>query len=213
MLTEDDFDPKPDEKDEHAFNVSRDANVHANNKMISRRKALDPWIAKIKDAILKQFNGRLKPEQAQVALSTLYDMIHRKIEESMHKGSVDTETWLRVARDVVDIDEYALMESQFDLIDEPYNQDKSKVESLYNGLLRSGSQDASAQARIFMEIGFALVMIIEEEAEADNNTVDEFFTIKEDLDKKYGPMFTGLERQYHDAISNNRRYGRTASFN
>lgn len=203
MLTEDDFNP-PDDR----FEQEKNANIASNAKMISRRKVLEPWIAKIKDAILNAFGGRLQPEQAQVALTVLYDMVYKRVSNAIHQSPQEAEQWLRVARDIVAIDEYAIMESMYDLVDHNFTQDRSKVESLYNSFLSGAKKDAASQSAVFIEIGFALVMIIEEEAEADGDTVEAYFNIKEDLDRKYGPMFTGLEMQYRDAIQNRRSYGR-----
>lgn len=203
MLTEDDFNP-PDDR----FEQEKNANIAANQKMINRRKVLEPWIAKIKDTILSSFGGRLQPEQAQVALTVLYDMVYKRVSNAIHQSPQEAGQWLRVARDIVAIDEYAIMESMYDLVDHNFTQDRSKVESLYNSFLSGVKKDSASQSAVFIEIGFALVMIIEEEAEADGDTVEAYFNIKEDLDRKYGPMFTGLEMQYRDAIQNRRSYGR-----
>ena len=203
MLTEDDFNP-PDDR----FEQEKNANIAANEKMINRRKVLEPWIAKIKESILSTFGGRLLPEQAQLALTVLYDMVYRKVANAIHQSPEEAEQWLRVANDIVAIDEYAIMESMYDLVDHNFTQDRSKIESLYNRFLSGVKNDAASQSKVFIEIGFALVMIIEEEAEADNDTIDAYFNIKEDLDRKYGPMFSGLERQYRDSVQNARRYGR-----
>ena len=71
--------------------------------------------------------------------------------------------------------------------------------------------DYSKEARIFIEIAFALVSIVEEQIEKNPNDAEDYIEIKESLDRKYGPLYKGLENQMRDLVSKDRRYGRLVS--
>ena len=194
------------------FDAEKASNVKAAQSMQGRRKHLAPYIEKFIGRLKAVFNGNPEPADLYTALELLYDWTLDKIESSMNSTYSEASQWLRVANDLIELDEYALMESVDALmIGSPHSDIRSKLEVEYNNLLKDASGSYENQAKIFLEIGFALTAIVEEQINANPDDAEDYIELKETLDRKYGPLFTGLERQVNDMASVDRRYGRATA--
>lgn len=203
--------PKGSIKDRE-FEEEKQANIDAANKMRSRREKMSPYIEKFRSTLMAIFHEDPHPADLYTALELLYDWTLAKLEAAMNKTSEEANQWMRVANDLIDIDEYALMEGIEDLImTSPHSSVRSAIEQQYSNLLKGARGDYSKEAQIFIEIAFALVSIVEEQIEKNPNDSEDYIEIKETLDRKYGPLYKGLENQLRDLVSKDRRYGRLVS--
>jgi len=203
--------PKGSIKDRE-FEKEKQANIDAANKMRNRRENLSPYIEKFRSTLMAIFHEDPHPADLYTALELLYDWTLAKIEYAMNKTSEEAKQWMRVANDLISIDEYALLEGIEDMImTSPHSTVRSALEQQYNNLLKGAKGDYTKEAQIFIEIAFALVSIVEEQIEKNPNDADDYIEIKDTLDRKYGPLYKGLENQLRDLISKDRRYGRLVS--
>lgn len=199
----DDFAPELDSE--------KKENTIANQALVNRRNDLSPEIQTIRETLLKAFGGHLNPQNAATSFTVLYDWVYSKIEFALDRSVEEAEQWIKVANDLISLDEYALLESEFDLMHGGYDEDESIAENAYNQILKAAGNNYVKQAKLFMSIGFALLSIIEDEVGEDSDLAEDYLMIKEDLDRKYGPLFAGLENQFKSAITIDRSYGRVRS--
>lgn len=203
--------PKGSLKDNEQFDAEKAENVAANEKMKSRRANLSPYIEKFRATLMAMFHNDPEPADLYTALELLYDWTLAKLEASLNKTYEEAKQWLRVANDLIAIDEYALMESVEDMIhSSPHSAIRSALEQQYSNILRSARGDVGKEAAIFTEIAFALVGIVEDQIAINPDDAEDYIEIKETIDRKYGPLFKGLENQVHDLGTTDRRYGRFA---
>ena len=203
--------PKGSIKDAE-FEREKKENITANNKLKNRREKMAPYIERFKEILMAIFHQNPQPADLYTALELLHDLTLRKLEASMNKTYEEASQWMRVANDLIDIDEYSLMESIEDLIHtSPHSKIRSTLEQQYSNLLSSAKGDYSKEAQIFVEIAFALVTIVEEQIEKNPDDAEDYIELKDTIDRKYGPLYRGLEYQLKDLASKDRRYGRSIS--
>lgn len=191
------------------FEEEKAENIAANDKMKGRREKMSPYIERFKNTLMAIFRDSPRPSDLYTALELLYDWTLSKLESSMNKTAQEANQWMRVANDLIEIDEYSLMEGIEDLImSSPHSTIRSALEQQYNNLLKSANGDYTKEAQIFVEIAFALVSIVEEQIEKNPDDAEDYIEIKETLDRKFGPLYKGLENQLKDLVSKDRRYGR-----
>lgn len=191
------------------FEKEKQANIAANQKLKERRAKMSPYIEKFKEILMAIFHQNPQPADLYTALELLYDWTLGKLEASMNKTFEEASQWMRVANDLIDIDEYALMESIEDMIHtSPHSAIRSAIEQQYSNLIRSANGNYNKEAAIFVEIAFALAEIVEDQIEKNPNDAEDYIEIKETVDRKYGPLYKGLENQLNDLASKDRRYGR-----
>jgi hypothetical protein len=194
------------------FEKEKQENIAANDKLRGRREKMAPYIEKFREIFLAIFHQNPQPADLYTALELLYDWTLGKLESSMNKTYEEASQWMRVANDLIDIDEYALMESVEDMItSSPHSAIRATLEQQYNNLLKAARGEYSKEAQIFIEIAFALVSIVEEQIEKNPNDAEDYIELKDTIDSKYGPLFKGLQNQLNDLASKDRRYGRVAA--
>lgn len=194
------------------FEEEKAANIAANEKMKSRRENMAPHIERFRNTLLAIFNNEPRPSDLYTALELLYDWTLAKLESAMNKTAEEAKQWMRVATDLIEIDEYSLMEGIEDLVmSSPHSTLRSAIEQQYSNLLKTARGDYTREAQIFVEIAFALVSIVEDEIEKNPDDAEDYIEIKETLDRKFGPLYKGLENQLRDLVSKDRRYGRLMS--
>lgn len=195
--------------DEIQFEKEKAENLASANKLQGRRENLSPYIEKFKSNLIAVFHNDPQPADLYTALELLYDWTLAKLEAAMNKTYEEASQWMRVANDLIEIDEYALMESFEDLITpSSHSATRDAVEQQYSNLIRSANGNFGKEAVIFTEIAFALVSIIEDQISANPDDAEDYIEIKETLDRKYGPMYKGMQNQLADLSSKDRRYGR-----
>lgn len=196
-------------KDNEQFDAEKAENVAANEKMKSRRASMSPYIEKFRNTFMAIFHNDPEPADLYTALELLYDWTLAKLEASMNKTYEEAKQWLRVANDLIEIDEYALMESVEDMIhSSPHSAIRSALEQQYSNLIKTAGGDYRKESAIFTEIAFALIGIVEDQIAVNPDDAEDYIEIKETIDRKYGPLFKGLENQVHDIGTTDRRYGR-----
>lgn len=200
--------PKGSIKDQE-FEKEKQANIDAATKMQGRRSNMAPYIERFKSTLMAMFHEDPHPADLYTALELLYDWTLAKLEMALNKSPEELNQWLRVANDLIEIDEYSLMESAEDLMMvSPHSNIRSAIEQQYSNFLKNARGDFSKEAQIFIEIAFALVTIVEEQVNKNPDDADDYIEIKETLDRKFGPLYKGIENQAKDLLSRDRRYGR-----
>lgn len=188
----------------------KEANIAASDKMKDRRHKMSPYIEKFKQTLLAIFHNEPKPADLYTALELIYDWTLDKIESSLTKTYEEASQWMRVANDLIEIDEYSLMEGAEDLMHvSNHSATRNALERQYSNLLRSANGNYAKEAQIFLEIAFALVSIVEDEINENPDDAEDYIELKDTLDRKYGPIYKGLENQLNDLASKDRRYGRS----
>lgn len=187
-------------------------NVHSTAKLQGRRAGMAGYIDQIKNQFLDIFDNNPDESKLYYAFDVLYDWTYGKLEAAMSKSEEEARQWMRVANDLIELDEYALMESETDMVFDAGNDPvRTRIESLFSKLVATARGDYSKEARLFMQIGFALLYIIEDQIKNRPDETEEYMEIKETLDRRYGPMFNGLQNQVNDLAHSGRRYGRATA--
>jgi len=223
MLDETDFEPNEEPEveidpetgepkktpDEAQFDAEKNENIAANQDMKNRRSNLKPWIERIKRGLQEILGEFPEPSSIYVAFEVLYERVYEGLDASMNKTSQEANEWMRLAKTIIELDEYAIMESLDGLMySSEYPQLKKIVEGKYDSLVKS-ARSYQDVCKFYLEIGFALVELVEDAINNNPDDAEDYIELKDQLDSKYGPLFKGMEGQLGDLTSRDRRYGRS----
>lgn len=225
MLDETDFEPNEEPEveidpktgepvktpDEIQFDAEKKANIIDNKHVQQRRSDLKPWIERIKRGLQEILGQFPEPNSIYVALEVLYERVYEGLDAAMNKTSYEASEWMRLATTLIELDEYSLMESLDNLMySSNYPQLKNIVSGKYDSLIK-GARTYQDVCKFYLEIGFALIELVEDSINNSPDDAEDYIELKDRLDSKYGPLFKGMEGQLGDLLANDRRYGRTVA--